>query len=72
MKKPSPPRIAASQSFTEAEVLWLDLLFTTMLRGGDTKVLARSKSDARTSVIRKVTAMRRTIDTQKRKREEAE
>lgn len=72
MKKQSPPRVAASQSFTEAEVLWLDQLLTTMLRGGDTKVLIRSKTDARASVVRKVGGMRRTIETQKRKRQQGE
>lgn len=70
MRKQSPPRIAASQSFTEAEVRWLDELFSTLLRGGDARVLVRSKSDARAGVIRKVGSMRRTIDTQKRKRQD--
>jgi hypothetical protein len=42
MAKTDLPRIAASQSFTEEEVLALDSLLSIVRRGGDARLIARS------------------------------
>lgn len=56
MAKQELPRIAASQSFTGEEVDALDLLFRTVRRGGDARMLMRQPVFVK--VQRKVEAMR--------------
>lgn len=53
----------ASQSFTVDEVNALDAIFSTLLRGGDVRVLIRSK--AASTLPRKILAMRGSIARQK-------
>lgn len=65
-KKP-PPRIAASQSFTEDEVKWLEQVMRIMLRGGDPKALLRHR-ETFASLARKVQAMRRRVESVKAQR----
>jgi hypothetical protein len=68
MSKTPPPRVAASQSFTEPEVAALDLIIKTILRdGGDLRVLR--KSAAVINLARKVGSMRASIARQKLKRD---
>lgn len=49
-------RVSASQSFTEDEVSVLDAIISTVLRGGDARILARSRA-ART-LMQKVQTMK--------------
>jgi hypothetical protein len=53
-------RIAASQSFSEAEVLLLDSLIKLILRGGDARQLVRSEAAA--SLMRKCASMKAAIE----------
>lgn len=62
------PRVAASQSFTEAEVDWLDQLFRTILRGGDVSIIARHDPELRAKLAQKVVAMKQSIARQKKRR----
>lgn len=57
------PRITASQSFNEDEIKVLDGIFSTLLRGGDPKILMRSP--AAKNVMRKVQTMKASIERQK-------
>lgn len=54
------PKHSASQSFTEEEIEWLHQLFTTLLRGGDTKTLMRNRVML-TAWSRKAMGMKRRI-----------
>lgn len=62
----SDPKYApkASQSFTVDEVNALDAIFSTLLRGGDVRILIRSK--AASTLPRKILAMRGSIARQQR------
>lgn len=51
--------LKTSQSFTEDEVNALSAIFSVLLRGGDVRVLVRSK--AASTLPRKITAMRASI-----------
>lgn len=57
------PRVSASQSFTEDEVNVLDAIVSTILRGGDAKILARSP--AARSLMQKAQRMRASCQRQK-------
>ena len=54
------PRLAASQSFTGDEVRLLDQILSTLLRGGDMRIL--TKSPAYGGLMRKAGAMRRRVE----------
>jgi hypothetical protein len=59
-KSDPTPALRASASFSPAEVTFLDGLISLLLRGGDTRMLMRSK--AAKSTMSKVQAMRKRID----------
>lgn len=63
-------RVAASMSFTPAEVAALDALTKTLLRGGDARQHARSPELR--SVMRKVEVMKAALDRQREKRAKSE
>lgn len=58
-------RVAASCSFSESELLALDTVLTTLLRGGDTRKMA--SKDIR-SLAKKVPAMKAAVERQKQRR----
>lgn len=60
---PRRPGTGASTSFRASEIEWLDQLLKTVLRGGDALFLVRSS--VASNVIRKVNAMKRSLERQK-------
>jgi len=62
------PRLAASQSFTAAEIEWMDQLFRTILRGGDVAVIARARPEVRANLTKKIQIMKRTLERQRARR----
>jgi hypothetical protein len=58
-------RIAASTSFTEEEILALDTILTTMLRGGDTRTLAAAPIQ---QLSKKMPSMKAAVARQKERR----
>ena len=62
--RPSDLRLAASCSFSEAELATLDAILTTLLRGGDTRKMAALAQ----SLAKKVPVMKATIERQKQRR----
>lgn len=66
IKKKSNMRIAASTSFTEAEVQGLDTLLSMLRRGGDASLVARSP--AMQNVHRKVLSMKEALERQRGRR----
>ena len=59
-KKPTLPRLGASQSFNEAEVQALDVIVSTILRGGDTRAL--QKNPAIAGLARKAQGMKASLE----------
>lgn len=59
-------RLAASTSFTEEEIEGLDSLLSTLRRGGDARLIARSP--AMVNVSRKVLNMKATLERQRARR----
>ena len=62
-------KLAASTSFREAEVTWLDTLLATLRRGGDVRRLASRPEAA--SIAAKVPAMRAQVERNRARRESA-
>lgn len=65
MTKSQVPKLAASTSFNEQEIVALDQILTTLMRGGDTRKLTAAPIQA---LARKIPAMKASIERQKAKR----
>lgn len=60
----------ASNSFSERECIWLDEVLKTMLRGGDTRILARAPELG--VVARRVRSMRESLRKKHDRKEQPE